>query len=154
MPLDTILLILAVILFFYFLMIRPMRKQVAAQTALRNSLEVGSRVQLSSGIFGTIKHLGDRQAIIELAPGVEITVLKQSISGLVTAADEEFEYDDATADDVSADDADEFASDEFAPDEVNQDDLASDEFFSADGADTGPEQTDTEPADTDQTKGN
>lgn len=95
MPLDTILLVLAVILFFYFLMIRPMRKQVAAQTELRNSLEVGSRVQLSSGIFGTIKHLGERQAIVELGPGVEVTVLKQAISGVLKPEDEEFEYDDA-----------------------------------------------------------
>ena len=100
MPLDTILLVLAVILFFYFLMIRPMRKQVAAQTELRNSLEVGSRVQLSSGIFGTIKHLGERQAIVELGPGVEVTVLKQAIGAVVKPEDEEFEYDDDASDEV------------------------------------------------------
>ena len=97
MPLDTILLVVVVILFFYFLMIRPMRKQVAAQQELRNSLEVGSRVQLSSGIFGSIRHLGDRQAIVELAPGVEVTVLKQAITAVVKSEDEEFEYDDATS---------------------------------------------------------
>ncbi|MGD8213626.1 preprotein translocase subunit YajC [Aestuariimicrobium sp. Y1814] len=94
MPLDTILLILAAVLFFYFLMIRPMRKQVAAQQELRNSLEVGSRVQLSSGMLATIKHLGDRQVIVELAPGVEVTVLKQAIGAIVRAEDEEFEYED------------------------------------------------------------
>ncbi|MGA4668497.1 preprotein translocase subunit YajC [Propionibacteriaceae bacterium Y1923] len=94
MPLDTILLILAAVLFFYFLMIRPMRKQVAAQQELRNSLEVGSRVQLSSGMLATIKHLGDRQVIVELAPGVEVTVLKQAVGAIVRAEDEEFEYED------------------------------------------------------------
>lgn len=94
MPLETILLILAVVAFFYFMLIRPMRKQVAAQNELRASLEVGSRVLLTSGIHGTIRHLGERQAIVELAPGTEVTVVKQAITGIVKPEDEEFEYDD------------------------------------------------------------
>lgn len=144
MPLDTILLVLAVILFFYFLMIRPMRKQVAAQTALRNSLEVGSRVQLTSGIFGTIKHLGERQAIIELAPGVEITVVKQAVTSVVKPEDEEFEYEDTGADDV--------VSDEVISDDVATDEFDADDFFSAENAAT--DQNSTDQNSTDQNKGN
>ena len=104
MPLETILLILVFIAFFYFMLIRPMRKQVAAQTELRSNLEVGSRVVLTSGMHGTIKHLGEKQAIIELAPGLEVTVVKQAISGIVKPEDEEFEYDDTDTDtDAEAD---------------------------------------------------
>ncbi|MGA4507383.1 preprotein translocase subunit YajC [Propionibacteriaceae bacterium G1746] len=97
MPIETILLIAVFAAMFYFLMIRPARKQMAAQQELRNSLAVGTRVMLSSGLYGTIRHLGDRQAIVDLAPGVEVTVSKNAVTTIVKPEDEDFEYDDESA---------------------------------------------------------
>ena len=51
----------------------------------------------SSGVFGTIRHLGERQAIIEIAPGIEMTVVKQAVVKTLTAEDDEFEYSDEPA---------------------------------------------------------
>ncbi|OAX98861.1 preprotein translocase subunit YajC, partial [Cutibacterium acnes] len=62
---------------------------------LESRLEVGTRVVLSSGLFVTITHIGDKQAVVELAPGVEVSVLKQAI---VRPAGDEEEF--AFADDV------------------------------------------------------
>jgi len=76
----------------YFLMIRPAKKQQQKQQALMNSLEPGSRVMLGSGIYGTIRHLGDKQAVIEISPGVDLTVLRAAIRGVVGPDEEEFEY--------------------------------------------------------------
>lgn len=95
---SPMILLVVVVLGFFLLVQRPMRKQQAAQRALQNQVAEGSRVMLTSGMFGTVTHLGDKQAIVELAPGLEVTVLRQAISKAVTAADEEFEFSDETLD--------------------------------------------------------
>lgn len=79
---------------FYFLLIRPQQKRAKAQQQMTNTLEPGTRVMLSSGVFGTIRHLGERQAIIEIAPGIEMTVVKQAVVKTLKPEDDEFEYSD------------------------------------------------------------
>ena len=76
----------------YFLMIRPQQKKAKEQTNLMNSMEPGSRVMTISGIVGTIKYLGDKQIILEISPGVEMTMDKRAIS--TQAVSDEFEYAD------------------------------------------------------------
>lgn len=78
---------------FYFLLIRPTQKKQKEQQALLKSLTEGTRVMLSSGVFGTIKHLGERQLILEVAPGFELTVARAAIARPVTPEEEDFEYD-------------------------------------------------------------
>ena len=74
----------------YFLMIRPQQKKAKEQTNLMNSMEPGSRVMTISGIVGTIKYLGEKQIILEISPGVEMTMDKRAIS--TQAVSDEFEY--------------------------------------------------------------
>jgi preprotein translocase subunit YajC len=76
----------------YFLMIRPQQKKAKETAALMSSLEPGSRVMTISGIVGTIKYLGDKQAILEVSPGVEITMDKRALSTQPVV--DEFEYSD------------------------------------------------------------
>jgi len=77
----------------YFLLLRPQQKRAKEQQAKLAALEAGSRVMTISGIIGTISHLGEKQAIIEIAPGVEITVDKRALS--TQAIEDEFEYVDS-----------------------------------------------------------
>lgn len=74
----------------YFLMIRPQQKRAKETANLMASLEPGSRVMTISGIVGTIKYLGDKQAILEVSPGVEITMDKRALSTQPVV--DEFEY--------------------------------------------------------------
>lgn len=99
---STILMVVLMGAALYFLLLRPQQKRAKEQQAKIAALEAGSRVMTISGIFGTISHLGDKQAIIEIAPGVEITVDKRAIS--TQPIEDEFEYVDADAETV-ADDA-------------------------------------------------
>ena len=88
------------VLAFYMLILRPQKKRQQAIQQTLNSLAPGSRVLLGSGLFGTIVAIGDRQAVLEISPGVELTVLKQAIVRTVTEADEDrvLSDDDAVAD--------------------------------------------------------
>lgn len=98
MPFDpTIIMIVLIGVAFYFLMIRPQQKRAKEQKEKMAALEAGARVMTISGIFGTIRHLGEKQAIIEVAPGVEFTIDKRAIS--TQPVEDEFEYvDEADAD--------------------------------------------------------
>jgi len=117
---EFILIIAVMGVAMYFLMIRPARKQQQKQQQMMNALEVGSRVMLGSGIYGTIRHLGDKQAIIEISPGVDLTILRAAIRSVVTEDEEEFEYsDDSGADEIPVENMDAFEADiasPFAPD--------------------------------------
>ncbi|MEA4943096.1 MAG: preprotein translocase subunit YajC [Propionicimonas sp.] len=103
---ETILMVVLMGAAVYFLMIRPQQKRSKEQKEKMASLAPGARVMTVSGIVGTIKHLGEKQAILELSPGVEMTVVKQAIS--TQAVEDEFEYADEG--DEPAADSDELAA--------------------------------------------
>lgn len=98
---DLILMIVAMIALFYFMIIRPQRKRMQQHQEMQQQLQPGARVLLTSGMFGTVVHVGERQLVIELAPGTEVTVLKGNIARPANADEEEFEFDDAPADALS-----------------------------------------------------
>ncbi len=85
----TIVLIGLMVVAFYFLMIRPQRKRQQKQQETLNQLQPGTKVLLGSGVFGTILRIGEKQAVLELSPGNELTVLKQAIVRVAGPEDEE-----------------------------------------------------------------
>lgn len=104
---STLVMIALMVLAFYMLILRPQKKRQQAIQQTLNSLAPGSRVLLGSGLFGTIVAIGDRQAVLEISPGVELTVLKQAIVRTVTEADEDrvLSDDDDLVDDGALDQA-------------------------------------------------
>ena len=78
----------------YFLMIRPQQKRMREHQSQIDALQPGDRVILNSGVFATLSHIADTQAIVELAPGVEVTILKQVIARVAKNDEEEFEFTD------------------------------------------------------------
>lgn len=94
---TTLITLAAVIAAGYFLMVRPAQKRQREQQATMNALEPGVRIMTTAGVFATIVHMGTKQAVIEIAPGVEMTVLKQAIAKTVAPEDEEFEYEDSAS---------------------------------------------------------
>ena len=89
---STLLMVALMGAALYFLMIRPQQRRTKEQKDALSALTDGSRVMLVSGIVGTVRHLGEKQAIIEVAPGVEMTVVKAAIS--TQPVEDEFEYVD------------------------------------------------------------
>ena len=79
----TFLPMIAIFVVFYFLLIRPQQKKAKEARAMLSSLEKGNEVVTAGGIVGRISKLSDQYATIEVAPGTEITVQRQSISQLL-----------------------------------------------------------------------
>lgn len=89
--LTTIAMIALMIVAFYFLILRPQRKRQADQAKTLESLTPGSRVLTSTGIYGNLVRIGDKQAVIELAPGHEMTLVKHAIVRVVQPGEEDLE---------------------------------------------------------------
>jgi preprotein translocase subunit YajC len=126
-PYSTLILIAVMVLAFYLLIIRPNKKRQQAQQQTLSSLTPGTRVLLTSGVFGTLLQVGQKQAVVELSPGVELTVLKQAIARPVRDGDE----DSADDDEPFEDSVDDLATDSEAGDlayesRAEHDDLAPD----------------------------
>lgn len=77
------LLIMLVLMFviMYFFMIRPQQKAQKKIQTFRNSLEVGSRVLTSGGIYGIIKDIkqGEPYVTVEIAKGVCVQVDRNNL---------------------------------------------------------------------------
>ncbi|HSU37472.1 MAG TPA: preprotein translocase subunit YajC [Propionibacteriaceae bacterium] len=91
---TTLILIALMVVAFYFLIMRPQKKRQQAIQKTMNELQPGTRVMLGSGLFGTLVSVGTKQVVLEVSPGVEMTVLKQAIARTVAPGDEDSELDE------------------------------------------------------------
>ena len=92
----TLAMIGVLIVVGYFMIIRPQQKRTKEAKELQSSLQEGSRVMMSGGIFGTIRHMGDKQVVVEVSPGVELTFVRQAIIRPLKDDEDEFEYADVS----------------------------------------------------------
>jgi preprotein translocase subunit YajC len=95
---------------FYLLIIRPARSRQKAQQQLLNTMEVGSRVVTTSGIFAEVAAMEDNAVLLEVAPGVTLRFAKPAVARILPEpepdepADEEPEQAaDASTDQDSTD---------------------------------------------------
>ena len=77
-----------ILVVFYFLIIRPQRKQEKEANAMRNSLEVGDEITTIGGIIGEIVSIKEETITVETSKaGTKIRFLKRAVrSGDVSAA--------------------------------------------------------------------
>ena len=73
----------------WFLLIRPQQARVRRQRQLLGSLQVGDEVVTAGGLVGVIRDLSGEEARIEVAPGVEVRMLRAAISRTVEPAEPE-----------------------------------------------------------------
>lgn len=69
--------------FIYFVMIRPNKRARAQHQRMVESVETGDEVMTTTGIFGTVKSVGDEEMSLEIAPGIEVRMLKRAIASRV-----------------------------------------------------------------------
>jgi preprotein translocase subunit YajC len=74
---------IAIVVVFYFLLIRPQQKRSKETKAMLESLQKGDEVVTAGGIVGRISKLSDTYAEVEITPNVEITVQRSAISLLL-----------------------------------------------------------------------
>ena len=83
MGMETILLLVGMFVFMYFMIIRPQSKRAKEHKQLMESLQKGDEVLTAGGILGKIAKVDDSYIAIEVAPGIEIKVQKASVQTLL-----------------------------------------------------------------------
>lgn len=76
---SSMIMILAMIVIFYFFMIRPQSKKQKEIKKAREAMQAGDRVVTAGGIHGKIKEVKDATIVMQIAEGVNIKVDKASV---------------------------------------------------------------------------
>ena len=85
--LSTVLMLVAMVAVFYFLLIRPENKRKKEANAMREALKVGDRITTIGGITGTVVEVKDDNMVIETgADRVRIEFAKWALSTNETAS--------------------------------------------------------------------
>ena len=85
---------------FYFLAIRPQRRQRQAHSQMVTMLKKGDEVVTIGGLFGTVTKIGDDWVELEIAKRTKARCLKRAISSITSIVEDEDEYIEAADDDV------------------------------------------------------
>ena len=78
--LAALLPLVAILALFWFMVVRPQQRRQKDVVRLQQSIEVGQRVMMSSGIYGTVVSLADDRARLEIAPGTQIDIARAAIA--------------------------------------------------------------------------
>jgi preprotein translocase subunit YajC len=127
------MLIIYVVLFgaiFYFLAIRPQRRQKAKHQEMVTMLKRGDEVVTIGGMYGTVRKVGPDWVVIEIAPRMQVRFMKRAISSISTPDLEEDEYDeDEYEDEEYADDVAELEAAEEYEDEEDYEEEEDEEAY-------------------------
>lgn len=85
-PLSLIL-IPALLVGFYFLMIRPQKKRLQAQQQLTKSIGEGDEVMTTSGVYGFVTAIEDDIVWLEIAEGVDIRISRSAVAKRIAPGD-------------------------------------------------------------------
>jgi len=89
---------------FYFLAIRPQRRQKQQHVEMISMLKKGDEVVTIGGMYGTVSAIGDDWVELEVAKRTRVRYLKRAISSITSIdeydEDEEDEYIEAADDEV------------------------------------------------------
>ena len=73
------LILIAVFVVLIVLPARQRKKVQDKQTAMQNSLAIGTPVMTTAGLHGTVAGLGEKTVELEISPGVVVTFARQAI---------------------------------------------------------------------------
>ncbi len=79
-PAGTFVFIVPMIVLFYFLMIRPQQQQMKRHKAMIEAVKRGDTVTLSNGMIGKVTRVENEEAMVEIAQGVNVRVVRSMIA--------------------------------------------------------------------------
>lgn len=71
--------LIALLLVFYFLILRPQQKRAKEHAAMVSALQKGDEVVSMGGVLGKVVKVGEENVAVEIAEGVQVLVQKPAI---------------------------------------------------------------------------
>lgn len=80
MDAGSLVMLVAVMAIFYFVLVRPQKRRFREHQQLISSLATGDEVVTIGGVYGYVQEVEDDLVWLEVADGVELRFSKQAIS--------------------------------------------------------------------------
>ena len=77
--LSSLIFLGLLIAIFYFMLIRPQKKRMEDHRNLVESINPGDQVITMTGLYGTVRSIGDEDLELEIAPGTNVRFLKSAV---------------------------------------------------------------------------
>lgn len=74
--------LLAVVIIFWLVIVRPASRRQKQLQQLQASLTPGNRIVLASGLYGTVRALDDAKVSVEIADGVVVEVARGAVAAV------------------------------------------------------------------------
>ena len=88
-PIMMIIMIVLVVAGFYFLAIRPQKKQEKEAAAMRNSIQVGDEITTIGGIIGKVVSIKEETLVLETTRDcTKIRILKSAVRSVDVRAED------------------------------------------------------------------
>jgi preprotein translocase subunit YajC len=78
-PALSYLIVIVLLGLFYLVIFRPQRRRRQQAAQMQNAVVPGQSVRTTAGIYGTVVSVDDVDAVVQIAPGVEIRMLRRAI---------------------------------------------------------------------------
>jgi preprotein translocase subunit YajC len=85
---GPLIFLVAMIAVLWFLLIRPQRARQAAHRNLLAELAPGDEVVTAGGVLGRVSSVAEDHVKLEIAPGTEIRVAKEAVTGVMRTHEE------------------------------------------------------------------
>jgi preprotein translocase subunit YajC len=85
---GPLIFLVALIAVMWFVLIRPQRARQAAHRNLLADLAPGDEVVTAGGIIGRVSSVADDHVKLEIAPGTEVRIAKEAVTGVVRTDEE------------------------------------------------------------------
>ncbi len=83
-PAYTFLILAVLIGLFYLLIMRPQRNRQRKIAQTQGQVMPGQRIRTTAGMYGTVISGDDRDVVIEIAPGVQVTMLRRAVMDVIS----------------------------------------------------------------------
>ena len=85
----TLVMVVVMIALFYFLAIRPQKKQEKEANAMRNSIQVGDEITTIGGIIGKVVSIKEETLVLETTRNcTKIRILKSAVRSIDVKAED------------------------------------------------------------------
>ncbi len=82
-PAFTFIILAVLVGLFYVLIMRPQRNRQRRAMQTQSQVMPGQRIRTTAGMYGTVVSGDDRDIVIEIAPGVEVTMLRRAVMEVI-----------------------------------------------------------------------
>ncbi|MDQ7771920.1 MAG: preprotein translocase subunit YajC [Elusimicrobiales bacterium] len=85
-PLMQFVPFIAVLVIFYFLLIRPQQKQMKERKLMLDGLKANDRILTQGGMIGIITAVKGEELEVEIAKGVKVALVKNGVASVLKSA--------------------------------------------------------------------